>query len=151
MVRYEEVTQEQETRWRLPAVEEVSPYAAHNRTLTRLGGVWLLGQKVVGDQHVPQGEISFRALLARQHFGEDRHDLPWRVCVRFAEVPPHLTTPPTGAPAIHGAVAGEGCLATPGFGNAQYVAGALWVTERAAFRFAWEMHQDTVEYVPVDC
>ena len=37
------------------------------------------------------------------------------------------------------------------FGNAQYVAGALWVTERAAFRFAWEMHQDTVEYVPVDC
>jgi len=113
MVRYEQVTPELAARWGLTA-----------------GSTWLLGQKVTGDQHVPQGEVSFRVPLQ----GSTGESLLRR------------------SQTDDGVIGwlGEGCLARPGFRGHSYVQGVLlsWPDGRVSFQ--WDRSQDSVVYEMLD-
>ena len=102
MLRYETVNAAQVARWRLPGngpglvnAQGVFIPDVEGGGGGAVGSTWLLGQKVVGDQHVPQGEVSFRVKL-READGR----------------PALIQCAPTAG--VRAAWAGEGCLARPG-------------------------------------
>ena len=140
MLRYETVNAAQVERWRLPGngpglvnAQGVFIPDVEGGGGGAVGSTWLLGQKVVGDQHVPQGEVSFRVKL-READGR----------------PALIQCAPTAG--VRAAWAGEGCLARPGFRGASYVPGEFRVHTdgQVSFRWAGNGNQDAVKFQRVE-
>jgi hypothetical protein len=112
-------------------------YPNHGEELVRVryDGDTLYATKVTGDEHVPAGEVTFRAELATPCKAEQRSSGEEMAGVRVEVV----SLSSDGAPQQREVERyhGEGCIAARGFQHAHYVPGQLFLMDEDVLGFLW--------------
>jgi len=112
-------------------------YPNHGEELIRVryDGDSLYATKVTGDEHVPAGEVTFRAELATPCQAEQRSSGEDVAGVRVEVV----SLSSDGAPQQREVERynGEGCIAARGFQHAHYVPGQLFLMDTDVLGFLW--------------
>jgi hypothetical protein len=112
-------------------------YPNHGEELIRVryDGDSLYATKVTGDEHVPAGEVTFRAELADPCKPEQRSSGEDMAGVRVEVV----SLSSDGAPQQREVerYVGEGCIAARGFQHAHYVPGQLFLMDTDVLGFLW--------------